>query len=269
MTFEIRLYCLEYLLNQCLFTAEYAYFCIRIKVEQSSGEFVLSFIFTINKIHIAMTKPIKRILYFGLLLAIVGLMIASCSKYPTYTVNTSDLDMVWTNYNESTDFSLYKTYYVPDSILVDSTLSSEDKAYMQEYYESILVAIHSNMEALNYVYVDSSMSPDIGMGVSIITRTTHVVSYNYWYYYPPYWGYPGYGYYYPWGTYLGSYDEGAVIIDMADLKNIDHTSRTISAVWASLVGGVLTGNSSSVISQRLIGGIDQAFKQSPYLGTDQ
>lgn len=215
-----------------------------------------------------MKRSFKRILYPGLLLAIVGMMIASCSKYPTYTVNTSDLDMVWTNYDEETNFAEYKTYYIPDSILLDDDVSDEDKAAYQKYYEDILIEVDANMMALNYVRVDSAENPDIGMGVSIITRKTHVVSYNYWWYYPPYWGYPGYGYYYPWGTYMGSYEEGAVIIDMADLKNIDHTNSRINAMWASLVGGVLTGNSSSVISNRLIDGIDQAFKQSPYLGTE-
>lgn len=216
-----------------------------------------------------MKKTIKRFFVPAIILAFTGLIIASCSKYPTYTVNTSDMDMVWTNYNESTDFTQYKTYYLADTILIDSTATPEEKKAIQEYYESILAEVNSNMQALNYVKVDSSDNPDIGMGISIVTRTNHVVSYSYWYYYPGYWGWPGYGYYYPWGTYLGSYEEGAVIIDMVDLKNIDHYNKKINVMWAALVGGVLTGRSNTVISQRLIGGIDQAYAQSPYLGTDQ
>ena len=216
-----------------------------------------------------MKRSILRILYPGLLLAIMGLMIASCSKYPTYDVNTSDLDMVWTNYDDASDFTQYKTYYVADTLLIDSTATPEEKAEIQEYYESILAEVNANMQALNYVRVDSSADPDIGMGISIVTRTNHVISYSYWYYYPGYWGWPGYGYYYPWGTYLGSYEEGALIIDMVDLKNIDTINKKINVMWAALIGGVLTGRGSTVISQRLIGGIDQAYVQSPYLGTSQ
>lgn len=197
----------------------------------------------------------------------MGLMIASCSKYPTYTVNPSDLDMVWTQYKETADFTQYKTYYVPDSILLDSNESQEDIKYLQEYYKTILDEINSNMQQRNFVRVDSSDNPDLGMGVSIVTRTTYVYSYNWWYYYPGYWGYPGYSYYYPWGTYLGSYEEGAVIMDLADLKNIDHSNKQIDALWASMIGGVLSNN-SAVIDKRLISMIDQAFKQSPYLLTN-
>lgn len=216
-----------------------------------------------------MKKTRKRFFGSVILLSLAGLVIASCSKYPTYTVETSDLDMIWTNYDQSKNFAEFKTYYVPDSIILEGDVDEKDKEALQKYYESILVEVNANMEALNYTRVlDTVQKPDIGMGITILTRTTYVVSYNYWWYYPPYWGYPGYGYSYPWGTYMGSYEEGAVIIDMADLKNIDQTNKTIKAMWAALVGGVLTGNINTVISTRLINGIDQAFAQSPYLGTE-
>jgi len=210
----------------------------------------------------------KRVLTPVVLIALAGIFIAACSKYPTYTVNNEDLDMVWTEYDESVNFTEFKTYYVPDTLLIDSTMSDEDKAYIQGYYEDILVEINANMTALNYVRVDSSANPDIGMVISIVTQTNYVFSYSYWYYYPPYWGYPGYGYSYPWATYMGSYEEGALIFDMADLKNINHQSQNIKGMWSALVGGILTNRTSTQISKRLISGIDQAFAQSPYLGTE-
>ena len=215
-----------------------------------------------------MKSPAKRTLLTLMVLAALVFIIAACSKYPTYTVNTSDLDMVWTNYDDSKNFAEYKTYYVPDSIILEDDVDEEDAEALQEYYESVLAEVNDNMAALNYERVDSSANPDLGLGITLLTRTTYVVSYNYWYYYPPYWGYPGYGYYYPWGTYMGSYEEGAVIIDMADLKNVDYANQRINAIWAALVGGVLTGDKKTVISSRLINGIDQAFNQSPYLGTE-
>lgn len=220
-----------------------------------------------NSIVILMKRNLRRFIYPAILMVFAGLMFASCSKYPTYTVNTSDMDMVWTNYNETTDFTQYKTYFVPDSILLDSTLSASDKAKYQEYYESVLATLNTNMEARNFVRVDSSANPDLGLGVSIITRENYVFSYNYWYGYPGYWGYPGYGYYYPWATYLGSYEEGALIVDMSDLKNIDHSNKQIHALWAFMIGGILTNN-SGFVDKRLYGYIDQAFVQSPYMVTN-
>jgi hypothetical protein len=215
-----------------------------------------------------MKKTLLRFFFPALFIILAGLVVSSCSKYPTYTVNTSDLDMVWTEYDETADFSQYKTYFIPDSLLMDSTMSEEDQEYIQEYYQDVLVEINENMAALNYVRVDSSANPDLGIVVSIVTQTNYVFSYSYWYYYPPYWGYPGYGYSYPWSTYMGSYEEGALIFDMADLKNINHQSQNINAIWSALCGGILTGSSSSTISKRLINGVDQAFAQSPYLGTE-
>ncbi len=209
----------------------------------------------------------KRHLFPAFLAVIAGLAIASCSKYPSYTVDTSDLDMVWTNYSETADFMEYKTYYVPDTILIDSTATEAEIEHLQQYYEVILERVNSNMEERNYVRVDSTDNPDLGLGISIITRTNYVFSYSWWYYYPPYWGWPGYGYYYPWATYLGSYEEGALIIDMSDLKNINHDSKQINALWAAMIGGVLTSN-SGLLDQRLYDYIDQAFDQSPYLLTN-
>jgi len=214
-----------------------------------------------------MKKIRKRHFYTAFLAVIAGLAFASCSKYPSYTVDTSDMDMVWTNYSETADFMDYKTYYVPDTILVDSAATPDEKEYLQQYYESILERVNSNMQDRNYVRVDSSDNPDLGLGISIITRTNYVFSYSWWYYYPPYWGWPGYGYYYPWATYLGSYEEGALIIDMSDLKNINHDSKQINALWAAMIGGVLTSN-SGLLDQRLYDYIDQAFDQSPYLLTN-
>jgi hypothetical protein len=212
-------------------------------------------------------KNLKRPVISALVLIIAGLTIVSCSKYPTYTVYTEDLDMVWTNYDESADFMKYKTYYVPDTVFIDSTATPEEQEYFQTYYSLILEEVNQNMQERNFVRVDSTQDPDLGLAISIITRTNYVFSYNYWWSYPPYWGYPGYGYYYPWATYMGSYEEGAIVVDMSDLSNIDHTNRRISAMWAAMIGGVLT-EKNSLIDQRLIQQIDQAFEQSPYLLTN-
>ena len=213
---------------------------------------------------IPMKKSKMKFLYGGLILMLLGLIVASCSKYPTYTVDTSDYDMVWTQYEENADFGQYQTYYVPDTIFIDSSASEEEIKFLQEYYQSIVEQVVENMGQRGYSRVDSADSPDLGLGITIMTRTNHVYGYSWWYYYPPYWGYPGYSYYYPWATYLGSYEEGALIIDMADLKNANQNNQQINALWAAMIGGVLTNN-SGLIDTRLYGYIDQAFDQSPYL----
>lgn len=113
-----------------------------------------------KSIHIRKIR--KRHLYSALLAEVAGLAIASCSKYPSYTVDTCDLDMVWTNFSETDDFIGYKTYYVPDTTLTDSTATDQEKAYFQQYYASVLDRVNTSMQERNYVRVVSSDNPDRG-----------------------------------------------------------------------------------------------------------
>lgn len=202
-----------------------------------------------------------------------SLLISSCSKSPTYSIGTSDLDMVYTQYDDGISFTDYKTYSITDSLNIDDEgLTHADIEYLRDYYDVVFDKINANMQERNYVRVDSTEDPELGISVSIVTKENYVISWGYWWdwgYYgdPYYWGYPGYGYYYPWGTYMGSYEEGALIIELMDLKNPNLQKKKLNALWAGLVGGVLSNN-EGLIDDRLIDQIDQAFEQSPYLKTN-
>lgn len=202
-----------------------------------------------------------------------GLVFASCSKRPTYDIGTADLDMVYTYYDVNLDFGSYKTYNLVDSLNIDEgELTPDEIAYIKEYYKDVFVRIRDNMNARGYVEVDTAANPDLGIGVSIITRESYIIYWGWWYdwgYWGSsyYWGYPGYGYWYPWSPSVASYEEGAIIIEMTDLKNPDNVNQMLNMAWASLIGGVLSNN-KSLIDERLIQQIDQAFEQSPYLVTN-
>ncbi len=204
---------------------------------------------------------------------VAGLIFASCSKRPSYNIGTADLDMVYTYYDTNLNFGDYKTYALSDSLNIDKNdFTPQEIAYIKEYYQDIFDRIDNNMQARGYAKVDTSAGPDLGIGVSIITRESYIVYWGYWYdwgYWGSsyYWGYPGYGYWYPWSPSVVSYEEGAIIIEMTDLKNPDTANNTLNMAWASLIGGVLS-NKNSLIDNRLIKQIDQSFDQSPYLRTN-
>ena len=70
--------------------------------------------------------------------------------------------------------------------------------------------------------------------------------------------------YYPWPV-VGSFTTGSVFVEFIDGDDINPDEDQITARWAGVVTGVLSG--SNVTAERITRGIDQCFNQSPYLGT--
>ena len=116
--------------------------------------------------------------------------------------------------------------------------------------------------------VGKNANPDIGVNVSRIYNTsTGVISYNDYFngyggfYDPFYWGYGGYGYYSPYRYATYTIREGALSIDMLDLKQAS-TSNQIKVIWSGLIRGSGVFNANTAASQ-----VNMLFQQSPYLRT--
>ncbi len=108
----------------------------------------------------------------------------------------------------------------------------------------------------------------MGVDISqIINTTTGVVSYpDYWGYYgsyydPYYWGYGGYDYYVPYAYDVYTVREGALAIDLLDLKNAATTNK-INLVWTGMIRGEGIFNAATADSQ-----VKALFDQSSYLKT--
>jgi len=114
--------------------------------------------------------------------------------------------------------------------------------------------------------VSKGSTPNLGINVSRIYNTsTGIVSYNNYYnnyggYYDPYyWGFGGYGYYSPYSYATYSITEGALSVDILDLKDAASTNR-INVIWTGLIRGSGIFNSSTAQDQ-----VKTLFTQSPYL----
>jgi len=84
----------------------------------------------------------------------------------------------------------------------------------------------------------------------------------------PGWGYgPGWGGGYPYVPVVTSYTTGTLIIDMIDPNNPNTSEEIIPIIWSAFLNGLVTGSEAS-IQTRVTNGINQAFDQSPYLGTN-
>ena len=190
-----------------------------------------------------------------LLMGIVFLMV-SC--YPEGPVSYEELDLVYTNYDDSYDFDSQGTYSLPDKIvkITGNLADGEDPEFVKEPYNTqILQRIESNMSNLGWTKVDDPENADLAMLAAVWTNTTITYWYDYWCWY--YYWYCGWGYYYP--TYVTSYTTGTLVMTLvaAGDEYVDPSS-----VWTGIGNGVLTG---SYDFNRVSKTIDQAFEQSPYL----
>jgi len=217
----------------------------------------------------------KKILFA----AVVVLAFASCRKYPDFN-DLSYKQIVATNHDASVNFGNYETYYMSDDVTLigDDPLDTIADAAIST---PVIQAIAKNMADRGYTRVSLPDNADLGINTAVITVTTTVVSYppSYWWGYPGYGGcyygycggyYPWYGYGYGYGYgYSYSYKTGSLMIQMADLKNVDDVNHKINIVWTNFNTGVLndgTGGTTANVNAG-VNAINQAFTQSTYLTT--
>lgn len=206
-----------------------------------------------------MKKNRSRIKYVlpGLLLAL-----AMWSCYPGGPENIADTDLVFTYYNPGADFGSVGTFFMPDQVFV-----REGSEETSDSFDSLILSdVARNMEALGYTRVTDPQN-NIPDSVVIVSKVKTEYSWVGWvpgYPWYPGWGYPGWGWggWYPVG---GSYSTGTVFIEFASTDDVNVPDKEIVASWSGVINGLL-GSSNSATASRVTANIDQAFKQSPYLG---
>jgi len=204
----------------------------------------------------------KKIINNAILLVVMAVLVMSC--YPAGPEYVEDLDVVYSSYDDQYNFTSKNTYAMPDKIVVDVEIDKNGDTtyvYMKDIYATqILQQIESNMTANGWQKVEIDANPDVLISPAAMKSTTYF--YSYWYDW--WWGgyYPGWGWYYPPYYSVSSYTTGSLIITMSD-PNLDNPINKSETVWIAAMNGLLGSNDIN----RAKKGIDQAFKQSPYLNT--
>ncbi len=207
-----------------------------------------------------------------MLIPLMGLL-TGC--YPDKIDYVDEYDLAGTMFDEDADFSSYLTFHVLDTVMHLTEDKEDDPNLSREHDEFILEEIRQNMRDAGYtemVSPDSLNMPDLEIFVQVMSSdfyTYYSYWYDYWYWYPG-WGYwyPGWGGWYPgypwYPGYVSSYSTGTLIVEMLDTEaTLDATDRP-GMVWAGIVDGLLTNNTSNT-KARLDKQINQLFEQSPYL----
>ncbi len=195
-------------------------------------------------------------------------LLSACRKDVVSNLTNEESRIYITDHDSTVNFTAYKTYSISDSVaVIDGNQSAKQLDAADAAY---ITAVKKYMDALGYTQVSKNANPDLGVDISHIVNTTSgVVSYpDYWGYYdsyydPYYWGYGGYDYYVPYSYDVYTVREGALAIDLLDLKNAA-ASNKINLVWTGMIRGEEIFNAATADSQ-----VKALFDQSSYLKTNQ
>jgi hypothetical protein len=191
-------------------------------------------------------------------------MFTSCSKDPLANLTDEESRIYITNHDSTVNFSAFKTFAISDSVAVinDGKFSKEATATDAAFIN----AVKNEMVSAGFTLVNRNSSPDLAVNVNRIYNTsTGIISYNNYYdryggYWDPfYYGYGGFGYYSPYSYATYSIREGAISVDLLNLKNAAAANR-INVIWTGLIRGSGIFNASGAGEQ-----IKMLFNQSSYL----
>ncbi|WP_420152928.1 DUF4136 domain-containing protein [Siphonobacter sp.] len=206
----------------------------------------------------------KRISKSLLLLVLSAGIWTACERDPVKDLDPNDSKVFITNHS-NVDYKAYKTFSIPDSVLIVENDRSGRGAAVQDLV--YIDRIAKNLIANGYTRVARTAKPDLEVTPARIsyTQSGYVPTYNPWY--DPYWGYGGYGgfggigygYGYPMFYNYYSYNENYWYVRIADLKNISADNKA-NVIWDAQIRGEGIYQESQITSL-----VDAIFAQSSYL----
>ena len=207
------------------------------------------------------------------LLLTVGGGLAACRDSAINNLSPADQAVYITNYDRSVNFSQYKTFSLPDSVVVESNdrYGTASTAISSRFVSNIASAL----QAKGFQRVAAGQPADLGVAVIRVDNQYTGVGVNPYSYYSSYWGggyggFGGYGYspYYP-SYYTYQVSDQYWEVQIVDLKNRPTTSTTtgtgqpqLAVIYDATVRG------SDINDQSAVDAATTAFfNQSPYLQT--
>lgn len=206
-------------------------------------------------------------LYAALLLTVGGAL-SACRDKAVNNLSPADQAVYITNYDKTTDFSQYKTFSLPDSVVIQSNDGYGTAA--SDVSTQLVNSVAQALTARGFVRVAQGQPADLGVAIIRVDNSYTGVASNPYSYYNSYYGFGGLGGfgYYP---YYPSYYTYQVTdqywkIDLLDLKNRPTTTGTstnpqsLTVLYdASVRGSDITDVASASTA------VTALFNQSPYL----
>lgn len=174
----------------------------------------------------------------------VTLLVVMWSCYPGGPQSSSEQDVALSYYDDQYNFASVRTYAMPNEVFLREGSENVDTSLN----DHVLAEVARNMAQKGYVREHNPLQngADAVVVVSVSRTSTTWVGWT------PGWGgwYPGWGMYYPWPV-VGSFTTGSVFVEFIDGDDINPDEDQITARWAGVVTGVLSG--SNVTAERITG----------------
>ncbi|MBD2700734.1 DUF4136 domain-containing protein [Spirosoma sp. BT702] len=201
-----------------------------------------------------------------LLLLTVGGALTACRDNAISDLSPADSPVYITNYDRSINFGQYKTFSLPDSVIIESNNSyaTAKNSISDRFVSNVANALTSR----GFQRVDRGQKADLGVAVILVNNQYTGVASNPYSYYSNYWGYGGLGGY-GYSPYSPSYYTYEVTdryweIQIVDLKNSPTTSagqqQQLSVVYDATIRGA-----DIIDTQSVDAATSAIFSQSPYL----
>lgn len=214
----------------------------------------------------------KGPLWVILLLLTAGGVLTGCRDNAIKDLSPADSPVYITNYDNSINFSQYKTFSLPDSVVVQSndTYQTVSNAVANQFVSNVA----ASLTAKGYKRVAKGQPADLGVAIVRVNNQYTGIASNPYSYYSSYWGggyggLGGYGYspYYP-SYYTYQVSDQYWEIQMVDLKNAPTTTGTdkpqLNVIYDATVRGTDITDTQAVDAAT-----NAIFSQSPYLKAAQ
>ncbi len=216
-----------------------------------------------------MTKKMHNSFKIGVVLSIALYILVGC--YPKGPEYYSDLDLTVTDYDKDYNHGAQKKYWMADA--VEYITNIDDSELDQADVLKLLEEIEINFTSRGYVRLDTADIDDAEFVITVSVIASESTSVGW---IPGYPCYPGWGWgcgfppYYPpyWGGYYTStYTTGSVIINWWDPQEptVPQLSEEAQPIHWVATFNSLVSTSKENNAARIEAGINQAFKQSPYI----
>ena len=203
-----------------------------------------------------------------LLLAIGGALTA-CNQNAVNDLSPADSPVYITNYDRSINFSQYKTFSLPDSVIIQSNDSYA--AVRNSISDQFVTDVTSGLTAKGFQRVSRGQTADLGVAIIRVNNQYTGIASNPYSYYSSYWGgglggygYGGYSPYYP-SYYTYQVTDQYWEIQIVDLKNSPTAGTGTNQQQLNVIYDATIRGTDVADTQAVTAAVTAIFNQSSYL----